>query len=124
MHNVYLAVECGRLAEENESETRSELLMHPFYALEKDHLHLACSVLDPHAHPLVVLVKVYPSDSCLDLDVGHVGAGIAYADEGTLVYIAERIESDQIPYRLDSKLLVQKFSPLRTHSRKKLNLHI
>ena len=141
MDYVDLSVEGCRFSEEYECHARLKLLMHPFYALEENHFHFSASVLYPHAHPLdcavfqlcrrgclhrgcPVAVKVYPSDCCPYLDVCHIGTCITDSDKGTLVYIAERIEPYQVPYRPDSKFLVQQLSPLRAYSRKKLYLHI
>ena len=50
MYDVYAAVECRRLSEKDEFRVGFQLLVHPFYALEEYHLHLAAAVRNPCAH--------------------------------------------------------------------------
>ena len=121
MNHVDPPVECGRFAEKYELRPRLQLFVHPFDAFEKDCLHLSRAVGYPYAQPFFELYSRYLGS---DLDICHVGSCIADPDIRTLVHISERIQPQQLADRSDREFLLQQGGSLRTHSRKKLNIHI
>ena len=54
MDQVYLSVECGRLAEEDEFMTRHKLFGHPSDAFEKDCFKLSAAIAYPCTKPFSV----------------------------------------------------------------------
>ena len=137
MDHVDASVECGRLAEKDELRSRLQLLVHPLDTLEENHLHLPGTVSHPNTHSTygvelqcvgfslsIGTVEIDPGDPCTDLKVCHIRSRVTDPDNGTLVDVPERVQTQKIADSLHCQLLPQKFSPLRPHPRQKLNLHI
>ena len=134
MHHVQPPVEQGGLAEEDETAAGKQPAVLPFDSLEKHHFHLPALVCHQHrqaaGHIVLELVcrqlrTVFGIDADFEhsgphLHIGLVRVHIGNKLDAAAVYVAERIQVQQIAYRSDSQLGAQKLCPFWAHSRQVL----
>ena len=122
MDHIEPAVIFRRLSEKDESATRLEFLVIPFESLEKDHLHLGAAVAHRHADPLGLsfACQVPANYLALNLNVGHVLPDVGDSLDGRAVYVAERVEVNQIVQIVYAKLFFQKLGTFGTYALKVL----